>query len=325
MYPPKAPGGSGAVLPCARPVRFSGARRAGRLVYTETVTVRGSLFRMFALRNVDPTFDPVVSALVRMHWRSTPVILIMEAPMGWLSTEYRYRVAVTVDCSGGGGVVGVVTSIPGDWDHFWSVILPSGIDVVVTGADGVTVLAYERSFPGARSLMLTIGPVSLPETGAHVLWVYYGNPAETADRAVPVSVSSPKLGHIEVAAPATWRRYAPERWGALLPREKVSIKPVEVIDVHVGAWPLAVHASGYRPQDEEIRLVSVTTSTGAETVSILDQSAVRIMEIDGEPVVSVRLSEPPAGDYLLTVRATTTRGQALDWRAAVTSRDVSAP
>lgn len=245
--------------------------------------------------------------------------------MGWLSTEYRYRAPVTVDCSGGGGAVGVVTSIPGDWDQFWSVILPSGIDVVVTGADGVTVLDYERSFnAAARTFTLTIGPVSLPETGAHVLWVYYGNPAETVDRAVSVSVSGPRAGHIEVWAPRSWRRYAPEPWGAVSPRENISIKPVEVIDVHVGGWPLAAYADGWAP-GEELRAVSVSSMAGVEAVDILDASAVRIIAIDGEPIVTVRLREPPAGDYLLTVKATTTRGQTWDWRAAVSSRDVSAP
>ena len=246
--------------------------------------------------------------------------------MSWFRTEYRFRAPVAVDCSGGGGgAVGVVVSIPVDWDRFWASILPSGFDVVVTGADGVTVLDYERTFDAAaRVLTFTIGPVSLPETAAHLLWIYYGNPAETVDRAVSVSVSGPKAGHIEVTAPTSFHHWAPDRFGARFPTARIGVRPSEVLDIHVGAWPLGHHADGGSAgslEGEEIRAVSVSAKMGVDPADILDVSATRIVEIDGEPVVSVRLSEPPAGDYLLILATTTTTGQIREWRAHVAARD----
>ncbi len=112
--------------------------------------------------------------------------------MGWFNEAYSFRAPITIDNTG----IALVESlliVPPNWDHFWENVLASGLDIVITAADGETVLDFSRAL--TFDVPTRVGPFTIENyvtpaiTGKVLAWIYYGNPDEVTSRSVVSSIS----------------------------------------------------------------------------------------------------------------------------------------
>lgn len=123
--------------------------------------------------------------------------------MGWFSSSYSFRAAITID-NDGVTALDTILTIPANWDHFWTNVLASGFDVVITAADGETVLVYERTTwtPASEIGVFSVDGYASPSLVGKVLaWVYYGSPAEATDRSQAVALGTLKDSQIYLGQP----------------------------------------------------------------------------------------------------------------------------
>lgn len=246
------------------------------------------------------------------------------------TVTYTKRAAISVDCTGGGGSVDVTVDVPANWDDFWTSILANGYDIVVTAADGTTLVTFEReSYTYAtRALTLEIDNVTLTAGRVCLLWVYYGYSGETTDRSTTVTPSSAKIGYIELSAPNRLMfQYTPDQWSASRPRSQVVKKSTETIDIAVGGWPLRKRRDDAQYAlslfAEEVKEANVAVYSGATDVtSAYDETKTRIVYNQGDPIVFARMDAgTDATDYTIRVTVTTTLGQVYEWRGWLAVRD----
>ena len=112
--------------------------------------------------------------------------------MAYLDSALRFRHPVTVRGDGTANI-DVSITIPQDWDHFWDNVRADGFDVVLTAADGVTVLDFQRATwtPASRDGVLQVGGLSVAADADtdSCIWLYYGDPS-AADRAGTPTIGS---------------------------------------------------------------------------------------------------------------------------------------
>ena len=109
--------------------------------------------------------------------------------MSYLRQALRFRYPVTV-ANDGSSTVDVEITVPPRWDHFWGNIRSDAFDVILTAADGVTVLDFQRSSfnLATRTLVLQVGafPVLNDADTESLIWLYYGDAAATDEAGTPV-------------------------------------------------------------------------------------------------------------------------------------------
>ena len=121
---------------------------------------------------------------------------------GWYDENWLYRIPISVDVGGAGGVDGEI-SIPQHWDFFWDTVRSDGLDMHLTEADGITPLSnaqgnctgWSRAAAGgaAFNYAAKIGGVRLdgaqvggtsPFTGSTqgLFYLYFGYASCTVDQ-----------------------------------------------------------------------------------------------------------------------------------------------
>jgi hypothetical protein len=132
--------------------------------------------------------------------------------MGWYSSVYRRRAAISVEISGG-GPYDVNVTIPADWDEFWDAIDADGEDLRVVWYDSQTVLDYDvdDGAGGAFDLAgrrgrLRIDALTVPvATGSLLVWLYFAPSTAEGDGSTAVTITSPVNGHLELGTPGQHR------------------------------------------------------------------------------------------------------------------------
>lgn len=105
----------------------------------------------------------------------------------WYDPNWKFRQRVTVDHTKAAGALTDFTipiQVTDLGNPIFARALLSGFDIVVTAADGVTPLAFERSVwdPVGKRLVLYVKIPSLSATADTVLYIYYGCRTSFADR-----------------------------------------------------------------------------------------------------------------------------------------------
>ena len=125
--------------------------------------------------------------------------------MGWLSTNFLRRAAITIDNSAGaGGNVDVEITIPEEWDAFWDEIDSSGDELRITGPDGTTVLNYDLSgfVKATRTGTIQIDGIAVNATaGVHLAWIYWDTVSTAGDGSTAVTITSAVNGYIFLGKP----------------------------------------------------------------------------------------------------------------------------
>jgi len=159
--------------------------------------------------------------------------------MGWYSSAFKRRIAVTIDAigagGGGGGPVDIeINNISSRYDSFWANIRSDGLDIVVTDRDG-TKATFKRSsfnYPD-RLLTLQIDGMHIEDKSSiNVCWIYFDNPNQTLDLASAFTVSTPLTGYAHEGAP-TGFIVAPTRNTAIANQPLTTFikDPSEIVDI----------------------------------------------------------------------------------------------
>lgn len=120
----------------------------------------------------------------------------------------RYPVAVDAVTGTSSGTVDVTFAIPAAWDEFWSNVqdTTTGYDIIVTGADGRTLLSFDLSgFNYAtRTCTVRIDGLALVGTGKmEMVWLYW-NSAQASNLGAVVTIASAISGYIEIGSPPAY-------------------------------------------------------------------------------------------------------------------------
>jgi hypothetical protein len=114
----------------------------------------------------------------------------------WYSSNYKYRLPISVDNSAGGtGTYSFSLTIPTDLDLFWSYVQSDGDDIILTGPDGftpitaanATAIDIDNGSGGAFNGSSKLGRIRLDKytagtaNSACFLWLYYGYSAATVN------------------------------------------------------------------------------------------------------------------------------------------------
>jgi len=216
--------------------------------------------------------------------------------VGWLSTNWRRRAAITVDNSAGtASPIDAQGSIPKDWDDFWGIIDASGNECRITAADGVTAVSYDidKSGGGAFDKTNRDGRISIdattaiPSGAAMVLfWIYFDSVSAAGDGSSVVAIASAKSLYIERSRPmGRVIPYEPQVPGSQRP--KVTIH--KQADEQVKVWIAIGHAlhkrwtpgQGISSKHEEVwwTITRVDDTSGTDQAATLaDQTLARFVE-----------------------------------------------
>lgn len=120
----------------------------------------------------------------------------------------RYPVAVDGVTGTSSGTVDVTFAIPAAWDDFWDNVTDTttGYDIIVTGADGRTLLSFDLSgFSYAnRTCTVRIDGLALVGTGKmEMVWLYWTS-AQASNLGAVVTITSAITGYIELGSPPAY-------------------------------------------------------------------------------------------------------------------------
>lgn len=137
--------------------------------------------------------------------------------MGWLDSNWRYRVPLTIANHSGVAAPEAIITIPSALEKFWDNVQSDFDDVRVTAADGVTLLTFNTSgTANAASRQLTL---HIDDTNHNVsnlygnaaasasigAWLYFGNDDSSLSAGTNantnVTVNSAKAALVELADP----------------------------------------------------------------------------------------------------------------------------
>lgn len=130
--------------------------------------------------------------------------------MSWYDSTYQKRVAISVPNAAGAGTADIDTTIPEDWDEFWSVVDAAGAHLRVTGPDGRTLVTYDVDKPGggafsvaSRSGRIRIDGATMVATAntTGLFWLYFDPDGTVADASSVVTMASILDGYIELGRP----------------------------------------------------------------------------------------------------------------------------
>ncbi len=252
--------------------------------------------------------------------------------MSWYSGALAYRVSVSIDNTAG-------TVAAHDWtvdlstlgDHYWDNSLSNGFDTVLTDADGVTKLSFERHTDwdhANKAGTLRVDGHSLPAVATCHAWLYYGDSTAAVDPASTVTITSAKSAYIHEADP---RLAVPtilaraELAGRTAPTPKLSKATTESRAVWWDLGPILQKRRSTHNGKlllEELTYAGIEVYDGAaDQASMYDATETRIL--DGRYVVTLIKGGADSTDYTprLTV-GTTLHSQIRDFRALLQVRDV---
>ena len=251
--------------------------------------------------------------------------------MSTLSASLRYQVPLAVPVIGGT----LHTPLPGqsarltlpvDWDHFWTVTRPDLFDVVLTAADGVTVLPLHRltANPSARDLTLDVTGWTAPSGQAVcLLWLHFGDPNTTTDPTTGPAATTPLPAALTLARPGGWLT-AHRDPGRGTRTDTFVKRPEEVRDLWVRFAGMAQRRSTSRGvlglEWPSYAAVTVTDRADPPEVqpSMTDPARLRFA---GSQYVRLDVRGGAAGqDYDLSLSLTTTLGQRLVFPAVLSVR-----
>lgn len=238
--------------------------------------------------------------------------------VSWYDSNYKYRLAITVDnTAGGAGAADVTISIPYTLELFWSTVLSSGEDVRVTLGDGVTLATFDLdSFSKANKVgTIEIDNVTLVAACSHVLYLYWGYASATTGVSAFVP-AAPKTGYIEQGKPAdpvvVVTRQKP---GETRSRDVISKIATETVQV----WfdfrnvlerrtdPYATHLD-YEEISYAVCDVTVNgSSSGASLITVADTRVITTAQ--GGGIVAVLVKGGASGtNYTVEALVTTSKG-----------------
>ena len=119
--------------------------------------------------------------------------------MGWYSSAFKRRIAVTIDAIGAGGGAGAVDLsivVPSKFDAFWANIRADGVDIVVTDQHG-DLSTFKRATynHGNKLLTLEVDNLNISDKNRmNVCWIYFDSPSHTTDLSSVFSVAGPLTG-----------------------------------------------------------------------------------------------------------------------------------
>lgn len=127
--------------------------------------------------------------------------------MSWASTNFKYRIPISVPVFAGGGAtnIDIEVEIPPDWDIFWDSILTNFYDIQIYNAEGSQSITYQRQ-SGAnhstRTLVIEIDNAAIDDqSSTSLFWLYFGDASASSDPAGSFTPSSPKTGYIWIGRP----------------------------------------------------------------------------------------------------------------------------
>jgi len=250
--------------------------------------------------------------------------------MSWYGTSFKYRASVSIDnTAGSGGSKDWTLTIPAGWDHFWDNTLSNGFDTVLVQEDGRTKLNFERQTwtHASQAGTLRVDSHQLDTAQMHHAWLYYGDPAASADPATSVTITSALTADLELGLASRARPQVlcrPERPGRTAPTPQIS-KP-STATIHLW-WDLGrvlqnrtTESNGKRFY-EEIEYAQIEVYDGAIDQSALyDATKTRI--VDGRWVRTLIKAGTSGTDYTPRLTIGTTLDRVLDFRCLLQVRDV---
>lgn len=248
----------------------------------------------------------------------------------WFNENYKFRVPVSVNFSveGTKGNYDVEVEIPSDWNIFWANVRSDLKDVVITSAKGdLLVYNFKSGFNYAnKDLTLEIEAVNLAKENSMVnLFLYFANANETIDRRGTVSMSSPKTGKIELAAPfgriVTPSKSRPTVNTPETSFTKSSLEKIDIFFSVAGLLAPRIDAFNKKMNYEEIEYVQVQAfqSNGEEITTLYKLSATTFVS----GFVKVRVEGgTTANDFAISLQIKTTTGQQYDIRCLILVRDL---
>jgi hypothetical protein len=227
--------------------------------------------------------------------------------VGWYDDGFRKRAAITIDTTLA-GTVDVNVSIPYWWEDFWGDIDATGLELRVTAADGVTLLAYsvdngagltfDRSIRAGR---IRIDGFVGVNGGVSMAWVYWSTDGTEGTAAVATTIAAPVSGWIELGTPALHvAEHAPQRPGVTIPRQVIQKGSTE--NIHV--WIRVDRALEKRTTPnassrlyEEVRgcVHSIVDNAGSDASTTYDLDEVRFVYRNGETWVRVNAKAGSSG------------------------------
>jgi len=119
--------------------------------------------------------------------------------MGWYSSGFKRRIAVTINAIGAGGGSGTIDLsivVPSKFDAFWDNIRADGYDIVVTNQHGDLATFKRQTYHGPNKLLtLEVDNMTISDKNRmNVCWIYFDNPNQTTDLSSVFSTSGPLTG-----------------------------------------------------------------------------------------------------------------------------------
>ena len=127
--------------------------------------------------------------------------------MSWYNGSFNRRMPVTINASAASsGTHDFEVTIPTDWDDFWDNIRSDGNDIVLTDADGKSILNFQFkagfNLPN-RSLTLEAENINIGSANTmRVCQLYFDNANQSTSLQTSITVSSVLTGHIYLGGPA---------------------------------------------------------------------------------------------------------------------------
>jgi len=249
--------------------------------------------------------------------------------VSWYDDAWTHRLPVSVvPDPGNTDDVSIVLQI--DDEEFWSKIQGDADDVLITGANGTTVIS--RLLTGlvyaTRTLQIDIDAVTKVADVTNILWLYFGNAAAIAPTpggAVAGAIAG-KLDR-STAAARVIKAY-PQRAGDTRPRDILTKEAAEAIYVFVDFTDLLQRRPYlYEGRDflEEPATVTYTCSTaGAAQAAMIDTSLTRWVEAGGRRYAKILLKAgTSATNYTVAVTVVTSEAQTLVARFRLFVRDTA--
>lgn len=213
--------------------------------------------------------------------------------MGWLSSNFRKRLPITVINTSGGATIDFNCTLEKDLDQFWELIDNDGEELRITLADGITLATYavDDGSGGAFDATNKLGRIRVDgvATGstaneALLFWLYYDTETTEGDGAGSVTITSAETGYIERGAPA-WAIVTVRRPRTDTDRPPAIFHKDSTETYHV--WLDLTEALERRSLPfanryvyEEVRRVTyrVVNNASSEQAAMVDRAGVRFVE-----------------------------------------------
>lgn len=240
--------------------------------------------------------------------------------MSWYSSDYRFRRALSVDCTGSASSPRDATiAIAADDAEFWETIASDADDIRVTDADGITLETYDIASFDYANKVLTVEIDNATVTGSshNVFWLYFGYASAAAGN-TPFSPSGAATGYtaLEIPDPAYIVAVAPERPGATIPAQKIAKNTSETIFLYWDIEDVLMRRDYSRQQsavyEEPSSYKFAVTDGGVAQAGMIDETLCRVITANGRRYVRVAVQDgTTATDYIGLLTLKTSLGRIL--------------